>query len=225
MKIYLVRHGQSEGNVDKEVHLRKADHAIDLTPEGLKQAEGAGDFLAKALMTNSWNGEVNARLWHSPYKRTNQTTDGIMSSLKRNNMALRFGKFEHPLLCEQQFGLFDGLCDDELAKQYPNEHGHYNKCQKFEGRFWARMPLGESRFDVAQRVHQAFGTFHRDAERHSVETLIVVSHGVTIRAFLMMWLHKTVEWFENEPNPNNCSIRLIDNKRDHGYVFEGYKKC
>ena len=84
------------------------------------------------------------------------------------------------------------------------------------------MPLGESRFDVATRVHQAFGTFHRDAERHNVETLVIVTHGVTIRAFLMMWLHKSVEWFENEPNPKNCSIRLVDSKQDHGYVFPGY---
>ena len=49
------------------------------------------------------------------------------------------------------------------------------------------MPLGESRFDVAIRVHEAFGTFHRDAERNGVRNIIIICHGVTLRAFVMMW--------------------------------------
>ena len=221
MKIYLVRHGESEGNLDKKVHLRKADHAIALTDKGKTQAKEAGEYLVERLKY-CWDGKLNVRVWHSPYMRTKETTDGILKAFANHNMKPKFGCFEHALLCEQQFGLFDGLSDDEIAEQYPDAHAHYNKCQKFRGRFWARMPLGESRFDVAQRVHQAFGTFHRDAERHGVESLIVVSHGVTIRAFLMMWLHKGVEWFDDEPNPKNCSIRLVDSKQDRGYIFPGY---
>ncbi len=222
MKIYLVRHGESEGNLDHSVHVRKADHAIDLSPKGLRQAEITGEFLADTLSKASWGGEAHSRMWYSPYLRTQKTKDGILKALKRRGLMFRHGCFEHQLLVEQQFGLFDGLSDDELQKLYPAEHAHYEKCQKFRGRFWARMPLGESRFDVAQRVHQAFGTFHRDSDRHGINTIVVVSHGVTIRAFIMMWLHKTVDWFENEPNPRNCSVRLIDNKRDHGYVFTGF---
>ena len=116
-------------------------------------------------------------------------------------------------------GLFDGLTDEELAEQYPREHAHYQKCEQFEGRFWARMPLGESRFDVCQRVHQSFGTFRRDADRHGVHDIIVVAHGTTIRAFVMMWLHKPVSWFENEPNPANASVRLLDGDDDYGVIF------
>ena len=114
--------------------------------------------------------------------------------------------------------------DDELPKKYPNEHEHYAKQEAFEGRFWARMPLGESRFDVATRVHQAFGTFHRDNDDHGISNIIVVCHGVTLRAFTMMWLHRTPEWFEAEPNPKNCAVRLIEHGEDKGYVFPGFKK-
>jgi broad specificity phosphatase PhoE len=101
----------------------------------------------------------------------------------------------------------------QVEKLYPVEHSHFTKLIKFHGRFWARPPLGESRFDVAKRVHQvsipahnvdqfwsfyidflqAFGTFHRDAERHGIRDLIIVTHGVTLRAFLMMWLHQSPE--------------------------------
>ena len=83
------------------------------------------------------------------------------------------------------------------------------------------MPLGESRFDVANRVHESFGTFHRDNERHNIDTLIVVCHGVTLRAFVMQWLHLTPEWFDDEPNPGNCDIRLIKDGKDEGYIYRG----
>jgi len=80
------------------------------------------------------------------------------------------------------------------------------------------MPLGESRFDVACRVHQAFGTFHRDNDKHGIDTIVVVCHGVTLRAFVMMWCHHSPEWFDAEPNPKNGAVRLIDNGEDLGYL-------
>jgi broad specificity phosphatase PhoE len=168
-----------------------------------------------------YSGQPEFRLWLSPYRRTRETADEIQGKLGYRVLDRR----EHILLCEQQFGLFDGIPDDQLPILFPNEHNHYDKCQKFGGRFWARMPLGESRFDVATRVHQAFGTFHRDAEKHGIRNLIIVAHGVTIRAFVMMWCHKTPEWFEDEPNPNNCSVREIVDNEDRGYIFPGFPRA
>lgn len=76
--------------------------------------------------------------------------------------------------------------------------------------------------DVAQRVHQSFGTFKRDAEKHGIKNIIVVAHGTVNRAFLMMWLHLPYEWMHAEPNPKNCSIRLLEDGEDKGYVFPGF---
>ena len=128
------------------------------------------------------------------------------------------------MLCEQQFGLFDGIPKAELMSRYPDEYDHYEKQKAFGGRFWARMPLGESRFDVSVRIHQAFGTFQRDAQGQGIQDLIVICHGVTLRAFVMMWCHRSPEWFEAEPNPNNCAIRLLDCGDDKGYIFDGYPR-
>jgi 2,3-bisphosphoglycerate-dependent phosphoglycerate mutase len=130
---------------------------------------------------------------------------------------------ENIFLGEQQFGLFEGHSLEELQRMYPNEYRFFEKCIHAEGRFWARMPLGESRFDVAKRVHQAFGTFHRDSLKEGIDDLIVVSHGVTLRAFAMMWLHKSIEWFEKEINPPQCSIRVIESNEDKGFIFPGFK--
>ncbi len=215
MRIYLVRHGETTANVDKSVYFETADHAVPLSENGKKQASAAGYRLA-ATMANPANDFGKVRVWASPYKRTRQTAELIMQKLALVNVDHDYQ--EHINLCEQQYGLFDGIPDDELHLHYPKEWAHYDKCEKHEGKFWARMPLGESRFDVAVRVHQAFGTWIRDAEKHGITDLIVVTHGVTLRAIVMQWLHLTPEWFEAEKNPSNCAIRLIHDNKDFGYI-------
>jgi Histidine phosphatase superfamily (branch 1) len=129
---------------------------------------------------------------------------------------------EHLLLHEQQFGLFDGLSDNERRETFPEMQAYYEKCKQYEGKLWPIMPLGESRIQVCSRVHQTFGTFHRDHDKHGISTIVVVGHGTTNRAFIQMWLHKEWEWMHNEPNPNNCSIRLIESGEDCGYIFNGF---
>lgn len=225
MKIFLVRHGESTSNVDPAVHKEFADHAIPLSSKGVVQAMNAGQVIHDYLMCDWLGGrnprpedrDVMCRLWCSPYERTRQTADGIMRSCG----SFIADRKEHVLLCEQQFGLFDGLSSEERTTLYPNEHAFYLKCKKFGGKFWARMPQGESRFDVATRVHQAFGTFHRDHDKHGIKNIIVVCHGVTLRAFVMMWCHLSPEWFDAEPNPNNGSVRLIHDGIDIGYLNSG----
>ncbi len=223
VKILLVRHAESEGNFDPMVYAHRADHAIALTARGREQALTIGDEVRRCLETQLGGRSADhdhVRMWTSPYRRTRETADGILA---------RAGSWisdrrEHILLGEQQFGLFDGVSDEDLPHQYPNEWAHYRKLVNQEGKFWARMPLGESRFDVAKRVHQSFGTFHRDALFHGIETLVVVCHGVVLRAFVMMWCHLSPEWFETEQNPSNGAIRLLEEGEDKGYVFEGFSR-
>ncbi len=215
MNIYLVRHGQSVANVDASVYLSTADHAVPLSDLGREQAREAGRFLNDYFTAKEYP-KTHTRLWTSPYLRTRQTADGIEESCGDYIADRR----EDILLCEQQFGLFDGIADKDLPIQFPEEYAHYEKCQRHEGRFWARMPLGESRFDVALRIRLFFGTLQRDAERHDIRNVIIVCHGVTLRAFVMSWLHLTPEWFEAERNPTNCAIRLVSDNADEGYIFK-----
>lgn len=228
MRILLVRHGQSAANVDRTICKTLPDHAVPLSDLGHMQARAAGRFLRNYLTKSGLVGK-HIRLWTSPYRRTRQTADALMETAGDVITDRR----EHILLCEQQFGLFDGHLDEDLPALFPREHAHYALAEAHEGRFWARMPLGESRFDVACRVHQSFGTFHRDAERHGIKTIVVICHGVTLRAFVMQWLHLTPEWFDAEKNPGNCWIRLIEGRgvegheladpttKDRGYLWKG----
>ena len=231
MRIFLIRHGLSQSNIDWKVNAKVADHAIELTDEGHQQAATVGEVLGEHLTRIpelQWRpsfGIPHIRLWNSPYTRTRQTADHIIRTCLRRpkeNIPWIRDRREHLLLAEQQFGIFDGLSDAEREKQYPDFQSYYEKCKAFEGKLWPKMPLGESRFEVAQRVHQAFGTFHRDAERHGIKNIIIVGHGTINRAFVMMWLHLPYEWMHEEPNPKNCSIRLIEDGKDKGYIFEGF---
>jgi 2,3-bisphosphoglycerate-dependent phosphoglycerate mutase len=222
MRILLVRHGESLGNIDPTIHASVADHSVPLSERGADQAREAGRRIAahyEALFAPD-DEHRHVRLWVSPYTRTRQTADALQEHA---------GKYitdrkEHILLCEQQFGLFDGIPNTELPERYPSEYAYYEMLCRFGGKFWARLPQGESRFDVAKRIHQAFGTFHRDAEHHGVHDIIVICHGVTLRAFVMMWCHLSPEWFEAEPNPANAAIRLIDRGADRGYLFAGFPR-
>jgi broad specificity phosphatase PhoE len=221
MRILLVRHGESLGNVDPLVHATTADHAVPLSDRGRDQAREAGAQLADHLDAQIRGERPHVRLLVSPYRRTRQTADAMMETSR----GWITDRVEHILLCEQQFGVFDGVPDAELPTRFPHEFAYYDMQCRFGGKFWARMPQGESRFDVAKRIHQAFGTFHRDAQEHGIQHIVVICHGVTLRAFVMMWCHLPPEWFEAEANPNNCAIRLVDHGTDQGYVFAGFPRA
>lgn len=231
-RVFLVRHGQSEANIDPSKNRTVSDHKIELTETGHRQAIEAGQFLNNYFDKNFsyaspfvslFNKKADIqypkiRMWHSPYTRTRQTAQHIQECCSFIN-----DKREHLLLTEQRFGIFDGLSDEERTELFPDFQSHYEKEKKHGGKMWPKMPLGDSRFDVCQRVHQAFGTFHRDAQRHNIENIVVVGHGTTNRAFTLMWLHLPYEWMHTEPNPKNCSIRLLENGEDKGYIFEGFE--
>ncbi len=232
MRIYLIRHGESEANLDQTLNVALPEHSIALSLEGHRQARAAGETLRSILLQSPSMREARAagrstppiRLWRSPYRRTRETSEELLSGLGglARDGGLVLDVREKSQLREQDFGLFGGVPDDELPTKFPREYAHYKKNEGNCGRFWAAMPMGESRCNVAERVHTMFSTFHRDAEHHDIHDIIVVSHGVTIRAFVYAWIGYDWEWFETQSNPGNCSIWLLENDEDRGILFAGW---
>jgi hypothetical protein len=68
-----------------------------------------------------------------------------------------------PISGNSSFGLFDGIADEDLPKIFPLEYEHYDNHKRFEGEFFAPMPLGESRCNVADWIKGVFGMILRDA--------------------------------------------------------------
>ncbi|MBE7074887.1 MAG: histidine phosphatase family protein [Clostridiales bacterium] len=109
---------------------------------------------------------------------------------------------------------------------YSEEYKHYDNYYHNNGKFYAKFPQGESPFDVALRTRQFINTLFRDVQ-DGKENFFIVSHGTTIRAFLLSYFHYSPEWFNAEPNMQNCSVRLIekiDRKNfDRDYIHGGRK--
>lgn len=212
--------GNSLANIDHNLYKQIADHAIPLSPLGEKQAIEAGRSFRKFLQRETPDGNPSGehvRLWTSTYKRARQTAELFKTGAGEFITDMR----EDVLLGEQQWGLFEGYDwkGEQIEIDYPRELSYYRKATAHGGRFWAKVPLGESRFDVCLRAKLFLGTLFRDAYRHGINNVVIVSHGVTIRAFMMMFLHLTPEWLEVEPNPKNASIRVIDKCMDAGWIW------
>lgn len=247
MRIFLVRHGQSEANIEWAENARNADAAISLTEKGKTQARAAGDFLADYFHKEAGRSYPKIRLWHSPYLRAEQTADEIVKTARSipcegTNRESRkivdtrgvarvvapgdsifWDKKMQFLLYEQAHGVMDGMTDKERAREFPAEWAYYQKHKAKGVKILAQLPLGESRIQVATRIQQSFGKFHRDAEKHGIDNIVVVAHGTTNRCFAFAWMQKPLSWLETEPNPKNCSIRLIKGSTDQGYIFDGFE--
>ena len=138
-----------------------------MTELGKAQARENGEWLMNYCRNKNIDIS-NARIWRSPYLRTRQTCDEFNKYLDIADIR------EDITLTEQQFGLFDSVPEEDWGKLYPTEFAEYERQRSNYGKFYARLPLGESPFDVAIRVHQFMGTIHRDFEKHGVDTLFMV---------------------------------------------------
>jgi broad specificity phosphatase PhoE len=217
MKIFLIRHGESSQNTKENYSVGLPDHKVPLTEKGIEQANKAGLFLVKYV--NEHNIDLsNARLWVSPYERTRRTAQEINKHLQIQDVK------EDITLIEQRYGLFSDK-EIELIKQlYPAEFAHYDNYYQNEGKFYAVLPQGEAPFDVALRTKQFIDTIFRDDN----DPLFVVSHGTTIKTFILNWMHYSPEWFAYDKTMDNCAIRLItrdDNTKQstEEYIYGGPK--
>jgi 2,3-bisphosphoglycerate-dependent phosphoglycerate mutase len=213
MHIFLVRHGESLGNISESAYRQFGDHNVPLTEWGYRQALAAGRRIADCLAALPVAAR-KATIWHSPYLRTRQTKDAIIEASPASAIG---GVHEDYLLREQDFGLFTEIYDRaEQRRKFPEEFEKWARLRNNSGKFYARPPDGESRADVAQRVRLFLQTVMHDIGSGN-DTVIIVGHGVTNRAFEMNFLHHSVEWFERSDNPGNADVTLIEGTHAEGY--------
>ncbi|HSN98374.1 MAG TPA: histidine phosphatase family protein [Candidatus Nanopelagicales bacterium] len=210
--ILLVRHARSTANENAAVYRTTPDHTIPLCrPDDDASARLAGETIARldldpALVCS----------WSSTYLRCVQTERLVLAHAfgPRTPEVRQRPSF---LLREQEFGDWDCLTEQEMEASDPVRHAKRQRLTDNQGRFYFRYPNGESRADVTQRIAIFIGKIHRSRYEHHV----VFLHGVTQRAFRMAWLNRTVDWFEEEPNPPNGSVLMI--RRDaEGFWADRY---
>jgi broad specificity phosphatase PhoE len=75
--------------------------------------------------------------------------------------------------------------------------------------FWRFELGGENGADCYDRVFAFTDSMHRQLLRKKIKNAMIYSHGLTIRLFVMRFLHLTLEQFELIGNPRNCDVITI----------------
>ena len=186
MRIILLRHAESLGNVDELAYTRTPDHALPLTVRGEAQARATGAIVRQYL-----HGPVAAYV--SPYVRALRTYALLGVPTER--------MVPEPRLREQDWGNLQDPVEQELEKQRRNEFGH----------FFYRLPHGESGADVDDRVASFLNELElRIAKDPShPNTVVVVSHGLTMRLLCRRMFSWSIDLFESLSNPNQVEPRTL----------------
>lgn len=189
LKIYLVRHGQTEFNIQNRMQGR-----IDspLTEKGRRDAEALGKYLS----------DVDFELViASPSKRAQVTAELIC---KGRDISVQV----EPDIREINMGSWEGRTKDEIIKAYPVEGEiFYNKPHLYK-------PLeGDSYYDVQER---AVGAVKRFTELYKDGNILIVTHTVVIRAIIAYFKGYPMESLWKGPAIEGTSVTLLE--AEHGNI-------
>jgi broad specificity phosphatase PhoE len=172
--IWVVRHGQSAGNVARDAAEAQQQHLIDISTRdvdtplselGLRQADALSRWFA-----NLPEDERPTVLLCSPYLRARSTAQAILERLPRDDMTLVQADER---LREKEFGILDRLTPLGIAQKYPE----LNEQRQHVGKFYFRPPGGESWCDVILRLRSVLDTITRE---YRGERVLIVGHQVIV---------------------------------------------
>lgn len=153
MKIYLLRHGETEANKNK-FYYGKLD--VSLNEKGRAQAKSAG-----ALLKN-----INfSSIYISERKRTKETAEIALGKSAEFIIDKRIN--------EINFGEFEGKSYEEIQKKFPKEYQEWNNN-------WKEFvpPGGESYLQFYSRVE----SFMKELLNEDEKEVLIVTHGGVMRA-------------------------------------------
>eukprot|EP01080_Neovahlkampfia_damariscottae_P008100 gene8100-12561_t len=189
-RIILMRTGESIGNLDKKIYETIPDNQIKLTPLGVEQSIAAGKNLKKLF------GEEKVFFYLSPLERAIETFENIQKSFEKK-LEFRID----PRLREQEWGNFQKFCDRKKIEF----------DRQTLGSFYYRFKNGESGADLLERIITFMGLLigKHFVETNEDENIVLITHGLASRLFLMKWFHWDVEIFhilENFESKQNSKI-------------------
>eukprot|EP00439_Symbiodinium_sp_Y106_P068480 s1502_g11.t1 len=179
-------------NLDKTLFKTKGDNLMELTELGSRQAVAVGKRVKKVVH------DEKVHFYVSPFQRTLQTARNMIFSAFEPYQVVDVSV--DPRIREQEFGNLQG----------DNFVGLRQESTKIR-RFWYRFPTGESGADVYDRTRQWWDSM---MDRHLMEqsgasSIIVVTHGLTMRLILMQLFHWSPNTFHTVWNPDNCAMYVL----------------
>ena len=168
MKIYLIRHGESEWN---RAHRYTGQQDVRLSALGQEQARRVAQRLEHEPLT---------AIYASPLQRARDTANAI-GKLKRLPVNL------HPGFSEIHHGLWEGLTVEQVTQQFPDELERWRTTPHA-----VLMPAGECIADVARRAGAAFDQI---VAEHANGTLALCAHDAVLQVILLHALGLPLEHF------------------------------
>ena len=158
LRVYLVRHGQTDGNAEgRSQGLRD----VPLNDLGRAQAAAVGARLGVRPLV---------AVYASPLARSVATAEAIAAPLGLEvRVDARFGELDH--------GDLDGLTGEELRRDHADFLAAWREGDPAD----LTMPGGESMRDAQRRMVAAIEAI---VEQHADGEVAVVSHNLATRAFL-----------------------------------------
>lgn len=211
-RLWLVRHGQSQGNVARdaaneagahEIGIDIRDVDVPLSSLGVQQAEVAGRWFAALPQ-----GERPELILSSPYVRARQTAKIICDQGALAGGAVRTIIDER--LREREFGIFDRLTTAGIRHRFPEEAAHRRRL----GKFYHRPPGGESWADVILRLRSVLNTINL---QHCDKRVLIVCHQVVVLCFryILEELDEAeILGVDKQADVLNCGIAAYDFRPD-----------
>lgn len=171
-QLWLVRHGQSAGNVARDaadavgahrIELNGRDVDVPLSPMGEQQARALGAWFARG-------GEQPDIMLVSPYLRAQQTA-GLFRAA--GGCPAQAALCVDERLREKEFGILDGLTTAGVRAILPDQA----EFRRVLGKFYHRPPGGESWVDVVFRLRSLMDTV---ALHHAGKRVMIVAHQVVV---------------------------------------------
>jgi probable phosphoglycerate mutase len=201
--MWLVRHGQSAGNVANDHAIATGLHAIDLTyrdvdvalsPLGVRQATALGQWFRR--QPAAYGPTV---VLTSPYRRAMSTAELIAAELEA---ARRPTLVFDERLREKELGSLNRLTRAGILSKFPAEAVLRDQI----GKFYYRPPGGESWCDVLLRLRSLVDSVRL---QYAGERVLVVSHQVLILCFRYLLENLTEQQIleiDRTGDVANCSL-------------------
>ena len=226
MRIYIIRHGQSEANLDESLHKSVRDEDIKLTQQGQVQAMKTGDWLGGHFAKlRQGDAPQKIRVFSSPFERVRHTRELIMRGVTDKGAEVEI-MVPDINLREKSHGVYAGYSEEELRASFSAEYDYYSGEMKAGGErlYKVRPPGGDSYEDIEHNVDKVIPAI-RAAEADGVTDLVIVAHSRSNRVLIKQLTGKSVEEFFKDPSQPNASVRMLEINGpgpavDKGYIFD-----
>jgi probable phosphoglycerate mutase len=202
--LWLVRHGESAGNIAREAALLAGERKIDLgvrdvdvplSPLGEEQSTALGRWFE--AMPDDAKPNV---ILTSPYLRARNTAVIVAHTAGLSDDAYSLVVDER--LREKEFGILDRLTKVGIEAYHPDQA----QFRHLLGKFYHRPPGGESWCDVILRLRSAVEMISRE---YCAERVLLVCHSVVVLCMRYLLEHMTEEQIlgiDRAEEIANCSV-------------------